>query len=177
MTTTTQTSSRAPAAPGRLAELTRAAAAPLACGVVLVVLLATWVAGGGGGAVSRVRISITSATVPMVSYSAHSAAGRNAAVYLTMRNLTGSGDTLISASSPSAGRVVVARSGLGERASIPARITVPAHGSVSLSPFGADLVLIHPHALMAGEQILLRLRFQRAGLIMVTASVTPPGTP
>jgi len=176
VTTATPATPRA-TAPGRLAELARAAAAPLACGVVLVVLLATWVAGGGGGAVSRVRISITSATVPMVSYTTHSAAGRNAAVYLTMRNLTGSGDTLISASSPSAGRVVLARSGPGEPASIPGGITVPAHGSVSLSPFGPDLVLIRPHALMSGEQIVLRLRFQRAGLITVTASVTPPGTP
>lgn len=36
--------------------------------LVLVVLLAAWVAGGGGGTLSRVRIRIMQAAVPMLSF-------------------------------------------------------------------------------------------------------------
>jgi len=168
-----------PAAPrSRAAELARGAAAPLVCGVVLVALLASWVAGGGGGAISRVRIRVTSATVPMVSYTAREAAGRAATVYLTMRNLSRTADVLESASSPDAAKVVVTRSGTQQHPiSAPGGIAVPAGGSVSLSPFGPDLVLVRPHDLMSGQQVLLRLRFRHAGLVKVSATVTPPGTP
>ncbi len=152
-------------------------AAPLACGLVLLAGLAGWVATGGAGTISRVRIQVTRATVPMVSYTARGAAGRSATAYLTIRNLAGHGDVLLSASSPDAARVIVARrAGPG---AVPAHggLAVPALGTISLSPFGPDLVLIGPRPLMAGQQVLLRLRFRDAGLVTVEAMVTPPGTP
>ncbi|HUB41220.1 MAG TPA: copper chaperone PCu(A)C [Streptosporangiaceae bacterium] len=159
----------------RAADLARAAVAPLVCSVILVVVLAAWVVSGGGGELSRVRIQVTQATVPMVSYTARDAVGKNAAAYLTVRNLAPVADVLVSASSPAAGRVVVTRAVTQHPAA--AALAIPAGGSISLSPFGADLVLIHPRALTSGESVLLRLRFRHAGVVTVTASVTPPGTP
>jgi len=164
-----------PALRARALGLARAGAAPVACGLVLVVLLATWVLAGGGGAVSRVRIAVTQAAVPMPSFTARGAAGRNVPVYLTIRNYSGNAAVLLSASSPAAARVELAG---GPGAATPlGRLVIPAHGTVSLSPFGQDLVLIHPRSLQAGTDVLLRLRFAVIGTISVTAGVTPPGTP
>jgi copper(I)-binding protein len=175
MTATASTAARA-AARSRAADLARAAVAPLACSVILVVLLAAWVVSGGGGEVSRVRIQVTQAAVPMVYYTS-GAAGKNAAAYLTIRNLTQVADVLVSASSPAAARVVLTRAVTQHPAAAAGGLAIPAGGSISLSPFSADLVLIRPRALASGETVLLRLRFRHAGVVTVAASVTPPGTP
>ncbi|HEY2075610.1 MAG TPA: copper chaperone PCu(A)C [Streptosporangiaceae bacterium] len=176
MTATATTAARA-AARSRAADLARAAVAPLACSVILVVVLAAWVVSGGGGRLSRVRIQVTQAAVPMVSYTTSGAAGKNAAAYLTIRNLTQAADVLVSASSPAAARVVLTRAVTQHPAVAAGGLVIPAGGSISLSPFSADLVLIRPRALMSGETVLLRLRFRHAGVVTVAASVTPPGTP
>jgi len=169
------------AAPARprsgLAELARAAAAPVVAAVILVALLAAWVVSGGGGTVSRLRIQVTQATVPMVAYTTSAAAGKNASVYITIRNLSRVPDVLVSASSPAAARVVITRAVTAHPAVAAGGLVIPAGGSLSLSPFSADLVLIRPHALMSGQSVLLRLRFRDAGEVSVAASITPPGTP
>ncbi len=56
-------------------------------------------------------------------------------------------------------------------------MTIQARSTISLSPFGPDLVLISPRRLVTGQQVLLRLRFRHAGTILVDASVTAPGAP
>jgi len=175
--TATATTAAMEAARSRAADLARAAVAPLACSVLLVVLLAAWVVSGGGGEFSRVRIQVTQAAVPMVAYTTSSAAGKNAAAYLTIRNLTQVADVLVSASSPAAARVVLTRAVTQRPAAAAGGLAIPAGGSISLSPFSADLVLIRPRALVSGKTVLLRLRFRHAGVVTVTASVTPPGTP
>lgn len=53
---------------------------------------------------------------------------------------------------------------------------MPAGRPVSLSPFGADLVLVRPASLTVGEAVPLTLTFRRAGRITVIAVVTSPGT-
>lgn len=155
------------------ARLARAAAAPACCAVVLLVLLATWVAGGGGGTVRIVRVSVTMAAVP--GPAAGTAAGP-APVYLTVRNLTGETDDLLSATSPDAARVVLTRAVTPDPRAV-GGLPVAAGHSLSLSPFGADLVLIGPRLPAAGHVVLLRLRFRIAGTVTVAAIVTPPGTP
>lgn len=161
----------------RLTELLRAGAAPFACGLVLVAVLAGWVLTGGGGTVSRVRVSITRAAIPMPAFTAARGRGRDAAAYLTIRNLTGNVDVLVSASSPAAARVVLTRQAGGTPDPVPGGLTIPAGSSISFSPFGPDLVLVRPRLPAAGQTVLLRLRFREAGLVTVEATVTPPGTP
>jgi copper(I)-binding protein len=162
---------------GRAFELARAGAAPLACGVVLLVLLVTWVIGGGGGIVSKIGIQITRASGSLPARTARGAAGPTAATYLTIRNRTGSADGLMSASSPAAARVVITR---GPGRAVPSAsvvLVIPARGTLSLSPLGADLVLIDPRSsLRSGEHVQLILQFWNAGPVTVTATVTPPGS-
>jgi copper(I)-binding protein len=161
------------AAPSSAVQAVRAVAAPLACGLALIVLLAIWTIAGGGG-VSRIEIQVTQASVPMSGFARTTAPAGPAAMYLTITNLTGSADRLLSATSADAASVqVVSKPGM--RA--PAGLVIPAGQTVSLSPFGADLELIRPVRLQLGQQVRLSLRFARAGLVTVDATVTPPGTP
>jgi hypothetical protein len=52
-----------------------------------------------------------------------------------------------------------------------------AHGTLSLSPFGLDIVLRDPGWLTVGASVPLVLTFRHAGPVTVCAAVTPPGTP
>ncbi len=160
------------AAPGTAAQAVRAVAAPLACGLALIVLLAVWAIAGGGG-ISRIEIQVTQASVPMSGF-VHPTAPSATAMYLTITNLTGSADRLLSATSAAAASVqVISKPGVPA----PDGLVIPADQTISLSPFGADLELIRPARLLPGQQVRLSLRFARAGLVTVDATVTPPGAP
>ncbi len=165
------------AAHGVAHELARAGAAPVICSLVLVAVLAAWVTIGGAGSLTRVRIRVTQAAIPMLSFTDHASAARTAPVYLTLRNLSGNADVLVSASSPDAARVELASRRAGGSGRAVAALPVPARATVSLSPFGEDLVLVDPGPLVAGQQVQLVLRFRHAGIVTVEATVTPPGTP
>jgi copper(I)-binding protein len=161
-----------PGRPG--AGLIRAGLAPVICAAALLGLLSAWVATGGAGTVSRVTIKLGLAAVTLPSSSAPDAAD----TYLTITNLGGP-DTLLSARSPEAGRVVLVRhagSAAGPGAAL-RQVAIPAHGTLSLSPFGVDIVLRHPRSLTVGDSVPLVLTFQHAGRVTVYATITPPGTP
>lgn len=147
--------------------LARAAAAPVLCAAVLIGLLSGWVSSGGAGTIARVRIEVTLAAIPMTSFPLASPADRRspARTYLTIRNQAGQADELSGASSPAARRVTVSP------------VTIPAHGVVTLTPFGADVILIGARRLMTGEHVPLTLDFRHAGRITVQATVTAPGAP
>jgi hypothetical protein len=147
--------------------LARAAAAPVLCAAVLIGLLSGWVSSGGSGTIARVRIEVTLAAIPMTSFPLASPVGHRptARTYLTIRNQAGQADELTGASSPAARRVTVSP------------VTIPAHGVVTLTPFGADVILIGARRLMAGERVPLTLDFRHAGRITVQATVTAPGAP
>ena len=163
-----------------LGDLVRSAAAPAICAVVLIGLLAAWVAVGGGGTVSRVRIEITQAAIPLSSLRGHRLAGGQTGAYVTIRSLAGHADQLRGASSPAARQVLLTQPGhgLGTRRPRPGvRLAIPAHGVVALSPFGSDLVLLGARDLQIGQQVPVILDFRDAGRITVEAAVTAPGVP
>ena len=162
MTATADSTSTAPppgaatrgAAHGAARELARAGAAPLICSLILVVVLAVWVIIGGGGSLTRIRIRVTQAAVPMLSFTDHASNGRTAPVYLTLRNLSGNGDVLVSASSPDAARVeLTSGRGGGSGRSAPG-LPIPARATVSLSPFGEDLILVSPGPLVDRKSVV-----------------------
>ena len=163
--------------PGRsLGELARAGLAPLVCAAALIALLSGWVLAGGAGTITRVRVEVTLAAVPAQAFTARAAAGRTTPAYLVIRNLSGQPDELLSARSPAAARVELGRrtaAGLAAVTGFP----VPAHGTLTLSPFGSDLVLIGARPLQAGQTVPLTLVFRHAGQVNVNATVTPPGSP
>jgi copper(I)-binding protein len=161
-----------PRGPG--AELIRAGLAPVICAAALIGLLSAWVATGGAGTVSRVTIQVGQAAVTLPSSSSPDGADS----YLTITNLGGP-DTLLSARSPVASQVVFVRhagSAAGSGIAV-SQVAIPAHGTLSLSPFGLDIVLADPGSLTVGASVPLVLTFRHAGQVTVYATVTPPGTP
>ncbi len=181
---TAQRTDAAPAGPARPldpgrprgfgAELIRVGLAPVICAAALIGLLSAWVATGGAGTVSPVTIRFGQAAVTLPS----SSGPNEAATYLAITNLGGP-DTLLSASASVAGRVVFVRhAGSAAGPGIVVRqVAIPAHATLSLSPFGLDIVLQDPGALSVGASVPLVLTFRNAGRITVNATVTPPGTP
>jgi copper(I)-binding protein len=147
------------------------------CAVVLAGLLSGWVAISGAGTLTRVRIQVTLAAVPMRSFTAATAVGP-AHIYLTLRNLSGTPDQLVAASSPVARHVeLVSRTDPGTVGTAAAGLPVPAHGTLTLTPFGADVVLTDPQRYEAASTVPLTLTFRHAGQVTVDAAVTGPGAP
>ena len=181
--TATAAPSAAPAQtePGRdvLRDLARAAFGPVICAVVLTGLLSAWVATGGAGTLSRVRLQVTLAAVPMRAFTAQAAATVGpATTFLTIRNLSGSPDELVAVRSPIARQVVltVRNEPAGPRVVV-GDLAIPAHGILTLSPFGDDVVLQHPAPFETSSNVPLILTFRHAGTVTVEATVTAPGTP
>lgn len=97
--------------------------------------------------------------------------------YLIIKNLGGP-DELLSARAP-ASRVILARrgdqpSGTGTTLT---GLAIPGHAVTSFSPFGPDLVLIRPRAMLIGDTLPVTLTFRHADQITVDFTVTPTGTP
>jgi copper(I)-binding protein len=169
------------AAPGRalLRDLLRSAAGPVICAAVLIGLLAAWVATGGAGTLTRIRIQVTLAAVPQRAFTPKaSAAVGNATTFVTITNLSGTADELIAARSPLAARVeLTQRSGPGGPRTPVAGLVIPAHGTLTLSPFGEDLVLVDPAPFENRASLPLTLTFRHVGTVTIEATVTAPGTP
>jgi periplasmic copper chaperone A len=147
-------------------ELARAAAAPAACAVAVIGLLSAWVGIGGAGTIDRVQLEVTLAALPVSAVPG----GTTTAPYLTVRNFSGRAYELTAASSPDARRVTVRRRG-------PGGLVIPAHGTVTFSPFGNDIELAGTRPLRVGEIVPLTLVFGRAGRVTVESTVTPAGAP
>ena len=181
--TATAAPSAAPAQaePGRnvLRDLARAAFGPVICAVVLTGLLSAWVSAGGAGTLSRVRLQVSLAAVPMRAFTPRAAASAGAATtFLTIRNLSGTPDQLIAVRSPVARQVVLTvRSGPDAPRVAVGGLAIPAHGTLTLSPFGDDVVLRDPAPFETAPTVLLTLTFRHAGPVTVEATVTAPGTP
>jgi copper(I)-binding protein len=163
-----------------LGALVRPVAVPVACAALLTGLLSAWVATGGGGTLRRLPFTFELAAV---SSPAATAGVPDAATYLVIKNLAGR-DELLSAQAPVSRRIVLARrgsefSGTGPHdaaGTLPA-LAIPARSTTSLSPLGADIVLIAPGALQVGATVPVTLTFRHAGRITVDFTVTAAGTP
>ena len=58
-----------------------------------------------------------------------------------------------------------------------ADLAIPADGTLTLSPFGNDLVLQDPAPFETTATVPLILTFRDAGTVTIEASVTAPGSP
>ena len=162
-----------------LNDLVRAAAMPLAAALVLIGLLAAWVVTGGAGTLHRVRMQVSQAAIPARGYTASAAAAvHSAPLYLTIRNLTGQADELTGVSSPAAPRVeLITRQRVGGPRAVVHSLTVPAHGTLTLTPFGDDVVLENPVPYETRASVPLVLTFKHTGKLTVHATVSAVGTP
>jgi len=156
-----------------MAAVVRAVGPPLTAAVVLIFVLTYWVTSGGFGTIAQVRIDVVGATVPVPATPGLTAA------YLTIRNSGDAADELLSVSAAGADRTMLVQNstdgGSGSMSQV-SGIAVPAHGSTTLGPFGADIMIMDDHPLRAGQTITLVLTFRAAGEVTVQATVTPPGT-
>ena len=164
---------------GRLADLARSAAGPVICAIAVTGLLSAWAALGGAGTLTRVRLEVVMAAVPMRAFTPQAAASIGAArTYLAIRNLAGTPDELIAVRSPVARRVILVRR--SSPASPPVTVqalTIPASGILTLSPLTDDVVLEDPVPFEDSARVPLTLVFRHAGQITIEAPVTGPGTP
>jgi copper(I)-binding protein len=161
------------------AELTRAAAGPVICAVVLIALLSAWVAARGAGTLTPVRLRVTLAAVPQRAFTVKAADAAGAAyTYLAIRNLTSTPDELLAVRTPVASRVLLTeRTGLaGKRIAVDG-LAIPGNSTLTLSPLTADVVLENPAPFEATGDVPLTLVFRNAGTVTIEAPVTPPGTP
>ena len=98
-----------------------------------------------------------------------------AAGYMIIRNKSGSGDRLLSVTSPAAARVethVAVKDGDIMRMREVKGYQVPAKGALELKPGGAHLMFIEiRQAFKEGETIAATLRFERAGEVKVQLHV------
>ena len=76
-----------------------------------------------------------------------------------------------------AGRVIFTQGGLGGQQTQVAGLTVPAAGTLSLSPLTGGLLIEHPVPFENRQTVPLTLVFRHAGQITVDATVTAPFTP
>jgi copper(I)-binding protein len=165
--------------PRLLRELVRGVAGPVIGALVLIGLLSAWVITGGAGTITRVRLQVTLAAVPMRSLTPQAAAAvSTATTFLTIRNLSGTADELIAVRSPLARRVVLTQTDGPEAApTVVAGLAIPPHGTLTLTPFGDDVVLQHPASFETRPSVPLTLTFRHAGTVTIQAAVTAPGTP
>jgi len=137
------------------------------------------VASGGAGSVTRIRVQVTLAAVPMRAYLPRQASTiHQAPTYLTIRNLSGRPDELLSASTPIARQVILTGppAAGGARPTV-AGLPIPAHGSITLSPLSDDVVLVDPTPYESDMTVPLALVFRHAGRVQVDAAVSAPGAP
>jgi copper(I)-binding protein len=161
-----------------LVQLARAAAGPVICAAVLTGLLSAWVAGHGAGTLTKVRLQVTLAAVPMRAYTPQaSKAIHSAGTYLTITNLGATADQLIAVRSPVARRIVFTeRADLGGSALTVPDLTIPGHGTLTLTPVSDDVVLLDPAWYEGSKTVQLTLVFRDAGHVTIDAPVTDPGT-
>lgn len=162
-----------------LRDLARAAAGPVISALVLTGLLSAWVITGGAGTITPVRLQISQAAVPMRAFTVQAAAKVGTAnTFITIHNLSGTADELIAVRSPLARRVVLTeRSGPSAPRTVITSLVVPPHGTLTLSPFGDDVVLQSPSPFESLRTVPLILTFRHAGTVTIQASVTAPGAP
>jgi len=163
----------------RLADLARSAAGPVICAIAVTGLLSAWAATGGAGTLTRVRLEVVMAAVPMRAFTPQAAASIGAArTYLAIRNLAGTPDELIAVRSPIARQVILVRRNSPASAPVTVHaLTIPASGILTLSPLTDDVVLEDPGPFEASARVPLTLVFRHAGQITIEAPVTGPGTP
>ena len=163
----------------RLSDLARAAAGPVACAAVLIGLLSGWVATGGTGNIIAGADPDQPGRCPDARLPRRNGRPiRPAGTFLTIVNRTATADELIAVRSPVAKHIMLLRrTGPEDPGTVAGALTIPAKSSITLTPFGDDVVLRDPVRYESDSTVPLTLTFRHAGTVTVSADVTAPGTP
>ncbi|POX56515.1 hypothetical protein C3489_05415 [Streptomyces sp. Ru71] len=157
----------------RVADALRAAFAPLAACVLALGGLVGWV--GGGWAGSPARVAVVSGRV-FLPYGGTT----QTAAFFDLANPGGADDRLVQVTSPAVdgtpalSRHRAAGAGTAAKAEVDTA-TVPAGGTLSMSPHGVDVTLPARAEWRLGDRVPFTLRFERSGTIETVAVVVRPG--
>lgn len=122
---------------------------------------------------------LTACTPPQLSaadpWARPAAAGANSAVYFTLDNPSTQDDTLLRAISEAAADVEIHQVSMEDdimRMTPVDTVAIPAGGQVEFNPGGLHVMLVDLHQpLVEGQQILVTLEFENAGLVEIQAVV------
>lgn len=125
--------------------------------------------------------SASPAGAPMVvsgAYVREPANGINAAAYFTVYNTTADADVLTTVNSGAGAETTLHADTDGSMSASAAGLTIPAHGSVTLSPGKGHAMIEKLYgALKPGQTVNLQLDFAKAGEVLVTAPVIAISAP
>jgi len=126
-------------------------------------------------------VSASQAGAPMVvsgAYVREPANGVNAAAYFTVYNTTADADVLTTVNSGAGAETTLHAETDGSMSTSAAGLTIPAHGSVTLSPGKGHAMIEKLYgALKPGQTVNLQLDFAKAGEVLVTAPVIAISAP
>ncbi|GAB2592558.1 copper chaperone PCu(A)C [Streptomyces capparidis] len=157
----------------RLAQSLLPALAPVvACAVALGGLTA-WAASGAAGSPARVQVTSGRVLLPYGDT-------RDTAAFFRISNVGGADDELVSVTSPAAGDVALGRHAATGRGTAAKRVvdslTVPAGGTVAMSPHGVDIVLVARGTWRVGDVVPFVMDFRHSGRVRAEAVVIRPGS-
>ncbi|WBO62873.1 copper chaperone PCu(A)C [Streptomyces camelliae] len=157
----------------RLTEAFLAALAPVAAGMLALGALAAWTASGAAG--SPARIEVTSGRV-FLPYGG----SEESAAFFRISNSGGAEDELTGVTSTAVDRAM-----LGSNTTTPGNAgymrpvdsaTIPAGGTLAMSPRGLDVMVTVRGKWRAGDLVPFVLHFRHSGRIKTLAVVVRPGT-
>ncbi|MCX4694761.1 copper chaperone PCu(A)C [Streptomyces sp. NBC_01408] len=148
-----------------------AAAAPVIACLAALCGLTAWATAGAAGTPPRIEIGAARVFLPFADK-------ENTAAFFQIHNRGGADDELVSVTSPAVERAMLSRhAGTGTGADTMAMtgpVTVPAGGTVAMSPFGLDVMVRVRARWQLGEAVPFVLHFRRSGPVEVVAFVVRP---
>ena len=157
----------------RLTETLLTALAPVAACSVALGALTTWVVSGRAGEPARIEVTAGRVFLPYGDT-------RDTAAFFRITNSGDADDRLVRVeSSGVGGEVTLGRhrtTGGGAAYRDPVdSVAVPAHGSLTMSPHGLDVILRAGPRWELGDPVRFTLHFRRGGPVAVEAVVVSPG--
>lgn len=154
-----------------LLRTARAALVPVAACAVTLGALGAWAASGAAGRPAAVSVADARVLVPFGT--------DDTAAFLRLANDGDQDDELVAVAAPSAGGAMLSRTVTRRGAShmeMAASVTVPAHGSLTMSPHDLDIMVSAPPRLRVGDRLPLVLTFRRSGTVRTQAEVVRAGS-
>lgn len=157
----------------RLVEALLAALAPVAACVLVLGGLAAWTASGAAGSPARIKVTSGRAFLPYGD-------STESAAFFRISNSGGSDDELTGVTSTAATGAMLGRNTTtdGNTGSMRAvdSVTVPAGGTVAMSPQGLDVMVTVRGTWRAGDLLPFVLHFRHGGPVRTLAVVVRPGS-
>ncbi|MEU1376576.1 copper chaperone PCu(A)C [Streptomyces triculaminicus] len=154
-----------------LVRTARAALVPVAACALALGGLTAWTASGAAGRPGSVTVEDARVLLPFGL--------DNTAATVRLRNTGDVADELVGVDVPTAGGAMLSRTvvknGAGSMKMV-GSATVPARGTLEMSPHGLDIMVYRPPKLQVGERLPLVLRFRESGVVRAEAVVVRPGS-